>query len=89
MLVIATVPACTFALDGPVLGGYTRPILSATPVPVRATVCGLPAPLSVIVSVPVEFPAAVGEKITLITHDWPEGTETPQLFVSENVAPET
>jgi hypothetical protein len=43
----------------------------ATPVPVRATVCGLPAALSFTVSVPARAPAAVGVKVTLIAHDPP------------------
>jgi hypothetical protein len=63
-------------------------MLSATPVPVSATLCGLPVALSVMVRVPVAFPITVGAKLTLITQDWPAGTNMPQTFASEKVAPE-
>ena len=45
-----------------------RPRTGAVPVPVNETVCGLPVPLLVRVSVPVRAPAAVGVKITEIVH---------------------
>ncbi len=38
----------------------------AAPVPLRLTACGLPAPLSVIVTAAVRVPVAVGVKVTLI-----------------------
>jgi len=38
----------------------------ATPVPVRLAVCGLPAALSVTVSVAVRLPVAVGLNVTLM-----------------------
>ena len=38
------------------------------PVPVSGTVCGLPVPLSVTVSVPERAPTAVGANVTLIVH---------------------
>lgn len=39
---------------------------SYVPVPVSAVVCGLPAPVSVTLSVPVTVPFCVGKKATLI-----------------------
>jgi hypothetical protein len=45
------------------------PVIEVTPVPLRATVCVLPATpllLSVIVKVPVRVPNTVGVKLTLI-----------------------
>jgi hypothetical protein len=55
---------------------------AAAPVPVNETVCGLPAALSVTVSVPVRVPACVGVNTTLMLHD-PGGRLAPQLFVWE------
>ncbi len=43
-----------------------RPRLGVAPVPVKATVCGLSAALSVMVSEPESEPVAVGEKTTLM-----------------------
>jgi len=40
--------------------------LKSWPVPESATVCGLPGALSVMVSVPLMFPLAVGSKKTPI-----------------------
>jgi hypothetical protein len=40
--------------------------LTAVPVPLRLTVCGLPCALSVILSVPVRVPVATGLNATLI-----------------------
>src|SRR5712691_12342229 len=52
-------PALTVAVEGAVT-------VKSQPVPVNGTVCGLPAALSVIVSVPVRAPTAVGANVTLI-----------------------
>ena len=55
------------------------------PVPVRLTGCVLPATpllLSVMVSVPVSGPVAVGEKVTLIVQEPLAATLLPQLLVS-------
>jgi hypothetical protein len=52
------------------------------PVPVSVTVCGLPVALSVIVSVPVRVPPAVGVKVTLIVQLAPAATVDPQVLVS-------
>src|SRR5271155_1789207 len=47
------------------------PIASATPVPLRATVCGLPVALSVNVIVPLRVPAAVGVNVICNLHAGP------------------
>jgi hypothetical protein len=51
------------------------------PVPLRLTVCGLPAALSVMLSVPFWTPVAVGVNVTLMVQLAPAATELPQLFV--------
>src|ERR1700742_3972996 len=51
------------------------------PVPVRPTVCGLPATLSEMLNVPVSVPVAVGVKVTLIVHAAPAPNDDPQLLV--------
>jgi hypothetical protein len=51
-------------------------------VPVRATVWGLPAALSVRLSAAVRLPLAVGAKVTLIVQLPLAPTELPQVFVS-------
>ena len=53
------------------------------PVPVRATVCGLPVALSVIVTVPGRLPADVGVNVTLIVHFAAAATDVPQVLVWE------
>ena len=55
---------------------------AAVPVPVRFTVCGLPAALSEILTVAVRAPAAVGVNVTLIVQLPLTATELPQVFVS-------
>ena len=52
------------------------------PVPVRLTVCGLPAALSEMLSVAVRVPAAAGVKVTLIAQLLFAATELPQVLVS-------
>jgi hypothetical protein len=58
----------------------------ATPVPVRATTCGLVKSESVIVSVPLSTPAVVGTNLTLIRQLRPGPRLPPQLLVSEKFA---
>jgi hypothetical protein len=77
-LKFAGVPALTVAEDA--LAAIAKPV---EPVPVSVIVCGLPAALSVIVSVPVESPEAVGTKVTLTVQDCPAPTEVPQVLLSE------
>ena len=76
-LVVATVCAANVRLVG--LSAAEGP--TATPVPVRLAVCGLPVALSVTVTVPVREPAAVGVKVTLIEQLPPAATEAPQVLV--------
>ena len=56
----------------------------AVPVPVAVSVCGLPAALSVMVSVALRAPAAVGLKVTLKVQLAPAASvagSVPQVFV--------
>jgi hypothetical protein len=59
-------------------------VIGATPVPVRAMVKGLPAPLYITVMLPVCAPIAVGVKVTLILHVPLAATEAPQVLVATN-----
>src|ERR1700722_17630681 len=61
-----------------------RSVLALTPVPVRATVSGLPGALLLTESVPVADPAAVGANVTLTVQEAPAASEVPQLFDSPN-----
>jgi hypothetical protein len=66
--------------------GFADPPPLVMPVPVRLTVCVLPAIpllLSVMVSVPVRVPVAVGEKVTLIVQEPLAAILLPQLLVWE------
>src|ERR1035437_3940002 len=66
--------------------GETEPI--ATPqIPVRLIVCGLSLALSVIVTLPVRVPSAVGVKVTEMLQLPPAGTDVPQLLVSAKSPP--
>jgi len=51
------------------------------PVPVKATVCGLPPALSVTETAPVREPVAAGVKVTEIVHVPAAATEAPQVLV--------
>jgi hypothetical protein len=51
------------------------------PVPVRLTLCGLLAALSVKVIAPVRVPTAVGVKVTLIVQLPAAATNVPQVLV--------
>src|ERR1700690_2167073 len=53
---------------------------TAAPVPVRATDCGLPAALSVAVTVAVRVPIAVGAKVTAILQLKPAARVVGQLL---------
>jgi hypothetical protein len=50
------------------------------PVPLSVTVCGLPVALSVIVNVPVRWPAAVGSKKTPMAQLAPGARVLPQAL---------
>ncbi len=58
-----------------------RVTAGAIPVPLRLTLCGLPAALSVIETVPVRVPVAVGVNVTLIVQLAAAATDAPQVFV--------
>jgi hypothetical protein len=57
--------------------------VGAMPVPVSGTLCGLPAALSVTLTLAVRVPLAVGVKVTLIEHDAPAATDDPHVLVWE------
>ena len=57
------------------------PATGAMPVPDRGTVCGLPLPLSLMLSEADRLPLAAGVKVTLIEQLPPAATELPQVFV--------
>ena len=52
-----------------------------TPVPLRGTVCGLPAALSVMTTEAARLPAETGAKVTLIVQFPPAAREVPQVLV--------
>lgn len=56
--------------------------LGVLPVPVSATVCGLPEALSAMLSNPPRIPAAVGVKVMLILQLARPATALPQLLVA-------
>jgi len=56
---------------------------TTVPVPLRDTVCGLPAALSAIETEAARLPCAVGLKVTLMVQLAPATTLDPQLLVCE------
>ena len=76
-LVVAMVCAAKVRLVG--LSAADGP--TATPVPVKLAVCGLPAALSVTVIVPVRVPATVGVNVTLIVQLALAASDVPQVLV--------
>ena len=56
-------------------------VAGGTPLPLRSTVCGLPAALSVMLTDAVRVPVVVGENVTLIWQLAPAEIELPQLLV--------
>lgn len=72
-------------LDDPTLVPGNVPVTGVSltctpPVPERATVCGLPTALSLMVKVPVRAPSAVGVKVTMILQFLPAASVLPQGF---------
>ena len=53
------------------------------PVPERVALCGLPLPLSTILTIAVRVPLAKGVKVKLMVHRAPAATEFPQVLTSE------
>ena len=62
-------------------GGAVK--VKSSPVPVSATVCGLPTALSVMVTAPFLVPVAVGLKVTLRVQFALAATLEPQVLVCE------
>ncbi len=62
-------------------GGVVK--MKSSPVPVSATVCGLPTALSVMVTAPVLVPLAVGLKVTLRVQLALAATLEPQVLLWE------
>jgi hypothetical protein len=71
---VAVWPAVTVAV------GATDAIEKSSPVPLSATVCGLPGPLSLIVNVPVLAPLVVGSKKTPMEQLAPPARLFPQAL---------
>jgi len=61
-------------------------VLGVTAVPLRETVCGLSAALSVNVTVPFTLPVVSGARVALIAQFAPAASDEPQLLVSEKFA---
>ena len=73
---MAACPGATVAVDEE--DGATE---KSCPVPLSDTIWGLPAALSVIVSVPLLLPLTVGSKETLIVQLEPAASELPQMLL--------
>ena len=58
-----------------------RLTVAAVPLPLKGTVCGLPAALSLMLSKAFRLPVAVGVKVTLMVQLPPAATEVPQLLL--------
>jgi hypothetical protein len=74
---VALCPAVTVA------GGAVVRLRLGTPVPAKETICGLLAAPSVMVSIPVAGPAAVGVNDIVMAQFPLAATALPQLLVSE------
>lgn len=61
---------------------FAASVKEKTPLPLRLTVCGLPAALSLTVSVPVAVPVCCGVKVTLMEQLAPGATLEPQSSLS-------
>ena len=77
-VVVSVLELALFTLPKPRLVGLNS---TTVPVPVRLTVCGLPAALSVIDNVPVRVPLCVGLKVTLMVQLASAARLEPQVFV--------
>ena len=60
--------------------------VDATPVPLSATICGLPGALSVTETVPFRLPDALGVNVTLMVQAAPDARVEPQVWVSPKFA---
>jgi hypothetical protein len=64
------------------LAGETLAPGAPAPVPVKATICGLPPALSVSVSDPERVPVFCGVNTTAMLQEAPAASDVPQLFVT-------
>lgn len=78
---MAVCPALTVALDVELAA-----IEKSSPLPLRATVCGLPVALSAIESVPILLPPIVGSKKTAMLQLVPGATWFVQLLITPKSA---
>ena len=76
------VPIFMVGHERPVADSFTSGI--AMPVPLRANDCGVPPPLSLMVTAAVNAPAAVGAKCPWIVQLAPAARLVPQLFANIN-----
>jgi hypothetical protein len=76
---VVLLPAITACVVG--LAVRVKVCVRTTPVPFRATACGLPAALSVMLSAPVRAPDAVGVNVSCIVQPEPTGRVARQLLV--------
>ena len=74
---MAAFPAITIAVVKPPVAAARE---KSVALPVRATLCGLPIALSVIVSEPVRLPLVVGAKVTLKVQLAAGATVLPQVL---------
>src|SRR5208282_1016136 len=82
-------PSLTTHISPPCCPGLTHipvRVLGVTAVPLRETVCGLPAALSVNVTVPVRLPVVFGASVTLMAQLAPAVSVAPQVLVSAKFA---
>jgi hypothetical protein len=77
-VVVSVLELALFTLPKLRLAGLNS---TTVPVPVRPTVCGLPAALSVIDNVPVRAPLCVGLKVTPMVQPASAARLEPQVFV--------
>ena len=77
---VTVAPGCGLTEVAGRTTGRRGPIVGTEPVPLRATVCGLPEALSIMLRVPVLVPVAAGMKVTAIAQPAPALTVVPQVF---------
>jgi hypothetical protein len=65
------------------VGATEKVAVGVIVVPLRGTVCGEPAALSVTDMLAVSVPEAMGLKVTVMVHEPPAATEEPQVLAWE------
>lgn len=85
VIVLAELVVPTAWLEKLKLVGET--VTAAEPVPLRLTVCGLVAVLSVSVSVPLSVPVVSGAKVTLTEQLAPAAMLVPQVLLAMAKSP--